>query len=47
MPRIPKWRRALPLTLGRKDRLELFFERRGYGQVFDDQVVEGGPGDRV
>jgi hypothetical protein len=40
--RIPKWRPVLPLTLWRKDRLELFFERRGHGQVFDDHVVQGG-----
>ena len=44
MLRIPNWRLALPLTLRRKDRLELFFEARGHGQAFDDHVVEG---DRV
>jgi hypothetical protein len=47
MLRVPKWRPALPLTLRRKDRLELFFERRGHGQAFDDHVLQGGPGDRV
>jgi hypothetical protein len=47
MVRIPKWRLALPLTLRCKDWLELFFERRGHGQVFDDHVVQGGAGDRV
>src|SRR5262245_7971067 len=36
-------RPALPLTLGRKDWLELFFERRGHGQAFEDHVVQGGP----
>jgi hypothetical protein len=29
------------LTLRRKDRLELLFERRGHGQAFDDHVVQG------
>jgi hypothetical protein len=47
MLRIPNWRLALPLTLRRKDRLELFFEARGHGQAFDDHVVQGSPGDRV
>lgn len=37
----------LPLTLRRKDRLELFFERRGHGQAFDDHAVQGAPGDRI
>ena len=32
------------LTLRRKDRLELFFERRVHGHAFDDHVVQGGPG---
>jgi hypothetical protein len=45
--RIPKWRSDLPLTLRRMDRLELFFERGGDGQAFDDHVVQCGPGDRV
>jgi hypothetical protein len=44
MLRIPKWRPVLPLALRRKDRLELFFERRRHGQAFDDHVVRGAPG---
>jgi hypothetical protein len=44
MLRIPNWRLALPLTLRRKDRLELFFEARGHGQAFDDHVVQVAPG---
>jgi hypothetical protein len=40
--RILKWRPALPLAFRRKDRLELFFERRGHGQAFDDHVVQNG-----
>src|SRR4030095_15090952 len=43
----PKWRPALQLTLRRKDRLELCFERRGHGQAFDDHFVQGSPGDRI
>jgi hypothetical protein len=46
MLRLPRWR-TLPLTLRRKDRLELFFEARGHGQAFDHHVVQDGPGDRV
>jgi hypothetical protein len=46
MLRIPKWRPAFPLTLRCKDRLELFFERRGHGQAFDDNAVQGVPGIR-
>src|SRR5262245_18169750 len=42
-PRIVK--RSRRLTLGRENRLELFFERRRDGQAFDDHVVQGGPGD--
>jgi hypothetical protein len=45
--RIPKWRPTLALVLRYEDRLELFFERGGHGQTFDDHVVQGGPGDRV
>jgi hypothetical protein len=41
---ILKWRPDLLLTLRGKDRLELFFERRGHGQAFDDHAVQGGPG---
>jgi hypothetical protein len=44
MLRIPKWRLAFPLTLRHEDRLQLFFERRGHGQAFDDHVVQGGSG---
>jgi hypothetical protein len=47
IPRIPKWRPALPLVRRRKDRFELFFEGRGHGQAFDDHDVQGGPGDRI
>ena len=44
MLRIPKWRPALPLTLRCKDRLDLFFEGRGHGPAFDNQVVQVVPG---
>jgi hypothetical protein len=30
---------SLPLTLGREDRIELFFEGRGHGQAFDDLML--------
>jgi hypothetical protein len=44
MLRIPKWRPGLPLTLRCEDRLELFFERRGHGQAFDDKLCKVVPG---
>jgi hypothetical protein len=42
-----KWQPDSPLALRRKDRLELFFERRGHGQAFDDHFVQGSPGDWI
>jgi hypothetical protein len=47
---VTRWgqvRPAFRLALRREDRLELFFERRGHGQAFDDHAVQSGPGDRV
>jgi len=43
MLQIPEYDRLL-LTLRRKDRLELFFERRWHGQAFHDHAVQGAPG---
>jgi hypothetical protein len=36
-----------PANLRRKDRFELFFDRRAHGQAFDDHFLRSGPGDRV
>jgi hypothetical protein len=39
-----KWRLAVPLTLRREDRLELFFERCRHGQAFSMMLCNVAPG---